>query len=291
METNMSEDHQSRRLKAHKTAGATTRSAFDGALSKVAVELGDNETAAIRSDLLDSTSSSRAATGDRPTDPPSGEVSPDTCNFLLLAVPIALKWGFEGDKGHSPMQALEEGFRDNAKSQKLEAPEVANQMAAYELELMLIMARPMPEFIPGSKSRFVAYDSAYYRGDAMQDQACHQAFWEDQINIRNFSTEFVKSGKEIWKTLGIEIPPERTKEMMLMESIDDETSKAAQIALWSAFNTSRYPIDMETAAFVLATFIHSHPVFKRFVSDEAFIKPYGDNTHYGLLEIDEGDEE
>jgi hypothetical protein len=55
--------------------------------------------------------------------------------------------------------------------------------------------------------------------------------------------------------------------------------------LWSGFNTAAYPIDFETAAFVLATFIHADPLRKALVSGESFIEAYGDRTAYGLQKL------
>jgi hypothetical protein len=110
---------------------------------------------------------------------------------------------------------------------------------------------------------------------------------------------FLKSGPAIWKKLRIEVSPENTAYMMQMKSVDVETSEAIQAALWSAFNTASYPIDIETAVFVLATFMHADPLRKHLVSDEPFVEPYGDRTQYGLSEIydlaaaadDDGDED
>jgi hypothetical protein len=150
------------------------------------------------------------------------------------------------------------------------------------MDAMVIMRRPAPEFVAGSESRFIALDPNSYRGDAVLGQAAHQEFWNNQMNGRPFSMPFLKSGAAIWKKLGIEVTPETTAYMMQMKSVDPDTSEAIQSALWSAFNTAAYPIDFETAAFVLAAFIHADPLRKALVSDEEFIEPYGNKTAYGL---------
>jgi hypothetical protein len=46
-----------------------------------------------------------------------------------------------------------------------------------------------------------------------------------------------------------------------------------------------YPIDMETAVFVLATFFHADPLRRQLVSGERYLKPYGDKTEYVLRKV------
>jgi hypothetical protein len=160
------------------------------------------------------------------------------------------------------------------------------------------MRRPAREFVAGSGSRFVAIDPISYKGGAVRDRAVHQEYWDHQLNGRPVSMPFLKSGPAIWKKLRIEVSPENTAYMMQMKSVDVETSEAIQAALWSAFNTASYPIDIETAVFVLAAFMHADPLRKNLVSDEPFIEPYGDRTQYALDEVhalgaaaDDGDED
>jgi hypothetical protein len=155
--------------------------------------------------------------------------------------------------------------------------------AQFRFVMMLGMVRPEPRFHKDANRRFFAYDSSFYPDTAIEDRDTNQQFWEGLIDIEPASMDFIKSGPEIWKTLDIKVPDAQIKRLMRMEYVDPATSEAVQAALLSAFNTARDPIDMDTAAFVVATFIHSHPFFKDFVSDAVFSKPYGEATVYGLL--------
>jgi hypothetical protein len=62
------------------------------------------------------------------------------------------------------------------------------------------MVRPYPEFVEGSTFRFVAVDPKLGRAQVIRDRAYIQDFWENQINIRPFSTDFLKSALPIFRT-------------------------------------------------------------------------------------------
>jgi hypothetical protein len=155
--------------------------------------------------------------------------------------------------------------------------------ASVPFVMMLGMIRPEHAPHPGANRRFFAYDSSYYPDTAVEDRASNQKFWETMIDVPEASMDFIKSGPKIWNTLGIAGLEEQTKRLLRLKSVDQATCEAVQAALWSAFNTSRSPIDMGTAVFVLATFIHGHPAFRDLVSDTMFSKPYGEATVYALL--------
>jgi hypothetical protein len=179
-----------------------------------------------------------------------------------------------------PLDALDERFRAPVGWRKLPGPDPKRA-----LNVTVGMRRPRREFVAGSGLRFVAIDATTYGGNATRDQDAHQAFWDHQLNGRPVTMPFLKSGLTIWRKLGIDVSPETTAYMMQMLSVDPETSEAIQAAIWSAFNTASYPIDIETAVFVLAAFLHADPLRKHLVSDEAFIEPYGDRTRYALREV------
>jgi hypothetical protein len=202
-------------------------------------------------------------------DEPSGGEHTNGCNTVLIIVTENPK---DGAVLRSPDfgKRLQE-WRENPDSAKV------------RFVMMLGMVRPEPRFHKDANRRFFAYDSSFYPGNAVEDRDTSQQFWEGLIDIEPASMDFIKSGPEIWKTLDIKVPDAQIKRLMRMEYVDAATSEAVQAALLSAFNTARDPIDMDTAAFVVATFIHSHPLFKNFVSDEVFSKPYGEATVYGLL--------
>jgi hypothetical protein len=180
-----------------------------------------------------------------------------------------------------PLDGLEKEFRQSMGWSK--PPGSRPDLAVNP---MVTMRRPAPEIAVGSDFRFVATDRDNHKGEAIRDRASFQEFWGHQINGRPFSMPFLKSGSAIWKSLGIKVSPETTAYMMQASgSVDAETSEAIQAALWSAFNTSRYPIDIETAVFVLATFFHADPLRRHLVSSERYLKPYGDKTEYVLRKV------
>lgn len=200
--------------------------------------------------------------------------SADTCQYYLAAesyseepVPGAV----------DPLEALHEPFRQSAgwtKQTKAEPTRGTN--------FVMGMRRPAREFVAGSGFRFVGIDPVTYQGRAVRGRVAHQEFWDQQINGRPFSMPFLKSGPVIWKKLGIKVLPDDTAYMMQMNTVDPDTSEAIQAAIWSAFNTACYPIDIETVVFALATFMHADPLRKHLVSDEVFVEAYGDRTEYGL---------
>ena len=157
--------------------------------------------------------------------------------------------------------------------------------ASVAFVIMLTMERPEAVFHDSAERRFVAYDASFYPDTAVEDRAENQRFWEAMIDVQPPSMDFVKSGPVIWKTLGIVVPERQTQDLMRMSSIDGVTSEAVQAALWSGFNTANEldPIDMGTAAFVLASFIHAHPAFRNFLGNDVFTKPYGEATVYGRV--------
>jgi len=162
------------------------------------------------------------------------------------------------------------------------------------VNVFIKMRRPDPEIATGAGQRFVAFDPAIYRGEAVTQTKVHQQHWEHQLNGRPFSMPFLKSGLAIWKKLGIKVMPDTTAYMMQMKSVDAETSVAIQAAIWSAYNTASSPVDIESLVFVLASFIHSDPLRKHLVSQEPYAEPYGDATQYGLKKIyaeDGGDDD
>jgi hypothetical protein len=248
--------------------------AFDRALSKVAVELSADDAASLRWEPPTSTASNQGGSGSgakspSPRNGPGGTIS-DTCNFYMTAT------SFSEPRIQDPLEALDPTFRKIVGWKKRGAD------LNGATDTVVFMRRPAREFAAGAGLRFVALDPETYQGKALLEQATHQEFWDVQINGRPFSMPFLKSGAAIWKRLGIKVEPETTAYMMQMRSVDTETSEAIQSALWSAFNTAQYPIDIETAVFVLAAFIHADPLRKRLVADETFVHPYGDRTAYGL---------
>jgi hypothetical protein len=206
-------------------------------------------------------------------DKPSDLQPSDKCQFYLAATSRTRQDAAQRD----PLDKLDNAFRASAGWSRV--GDVSSGS-----DFVIGMQRPWPATVPGSDHRFVAVDTTFYRGSATRDVAEFQRFWESQINIRPFSMEFVKSSA-IWSSLGIKVSPEQTAFMMQMNSVDIATSEAVQAALWSAYNTARYPIDMETAAFVLAAFIHADPLRRQLVSGDGFVMPYDANTAYALLKV------
>jgi hypothetical protein len=201
----------------------------------------------------------------------------DNCQFYLAPE----KYAEQSVAGAvDPLSTLDDGFRAQAGWHKL-----SDSDPTRALNVSVGMRRPAREFVTGSGHRFVAIDPHTYKGDGVRGQVAHKAFWDHQMNGRPASMPFLKSGPAIWKKLNIADPPEAVAYMMQMKSVDAETSEAIQASIWSAFNTASYPMDIETAAFLLATFMHTDPLRKHLVSDEQFVEPYGDRTQYALREV------
>lgn len=201
----------------------------------------------------------------------------DTCRFFLAAESFSEK---PVPGAADPLEALNEQFVQSAAWTR-----VTKREPTGGINFAMGMRRPEREYVAGSGLRFLAIDPDNYRGTAVSDPAAFQDFWDHQTNGRPFSMPFLKSGLAIWKKLGIKVSPETTAYIMQMDSVDAETSEAIQAAVWSAYNTAVEPIDIETAFFVLATFIHGDPLRKHQVSDEPFAEPYGDKTRYVLKPV------
>jgi len=180
-----------------------------------------------------------------------------------------------------PLNSLEKDFR-----QSMGWSKPSGSRPDLAINPTVVMRRPAPEIAAGYEFRFVATHRDHYKGEAIRDRATFQAFWDHQINGRPFSMPFLKSGPAIWRSLGIKVSPETTAYMMQANGgVDAETSEAIQAALWSAFNTSRTPTDMEAVVFALATYFHADPLRKHLVSSERYLKPYGDKTEYVLRKV------
>jgi hypothetical protein len=249
-------------------------SALDQAFSNVAADFRAAETASPRSTFFDG-SSRPLVVGEGSALRAPGDPRPiiDSCNFYMTAT------SFAPDRLTDPLEALDPKFRKIVRWGRFGS----NLNGATDA--IVFMQRPDREFVPDSELRFVAIDPATYQGKAVLDRAAHEEFWTEQMNGRPFSMPFLKSGTTIWKKLGIKVDPETTAYMLQMRSVDRETSEAVNAAIWSAFNTARRPIDFETAAFVLASFMHADPLRQHLVVSEAFVEPYGSRTVYGLCEL------
>jgi hypothetical protein len=204
-------------------------------------------------------------------------VTTDSCEYFLAA-------GAHSEKpvpgAIDPLDALDPPFR-----QRLGWTKVPGSTPKLALDTSVVMRRPEPEIASGSGLRFVAIDPLTYRGAGFRDREAQQTFWGHQLNGRPFSVPFVKSGIAIWKKLGIKVPTDTTAYMMKMTGVDEETSQAIQAAIWSAYNTARGPIDLETVVFALATFMHADPLRKHLVLEDPYLEPYGDRTRYVLYKV------
>jgi hypothetical protein len=208
---------------------------------------------------------------------PTGDVpQSDSCQFYLAATSARGR----GTANSGPLDGLDPKFSEGIGWSKLSGRAHQDTGGDY----VVGMQRPWPEQVPGSESRFVATDPTIYRGGAVTENAEIQEFWREQINIRPFSPEFLSS-TAIWPLLGVDVTPAQTAFMMGLQTVDAETSDAVQAALFCAYNTARYPIDMETAAFVLGAFLHADPLRKQLVEQHTFHHPYGARTVYALLKV------
>jgi hypothetical protein len=200
----------------------------------------------------------------------------DNCQFYLVPETYAEKATVEAD----PLACLDERFRAQAGWRQIPGSDPSRA-----LNVTVGMRRPPPETVTGSGMRVVAVDPGTYHGTGIRGQAAHKAFWDHQMNGRPASMPFLKSGPAIFKKLNIADGPEAVAYMMQMENVDPETGFAIQAAIWSAFNTASYPIDIETAVFVLAAFMHADPLRQHLVSNEKFIEAYGEQTQYVLQPV------
>jgi hypothetical protein len=152
--------------------------------------------------------------------------------------------------------------------------------------MVLASLRPEPRIDDVERRQFVAMDGSFYPKEALEEPEENQKYWDDKVAaLRPVSLEFIKSGPAIFSALNIRISEEKTRKLMRMKKIDPATTKAVHSALWSAQNTSRKPIDMDTALFLLQTFTHEHPAFAEHVDDNGknYSPAYGEATLYGLL--------
>jgi hypothetical protein len=213
-----------------------------------------------------------------------GPTDPRAESQCRVSIYPEIKRGQPASEAVDPIEAMSEAFRRRigwAPGGDFTGP----------CDIVISMERPYPEPPVDSDMHFVAVDPLTYRGSATFDQASNQKIWRDQINVRSVPTQFLKAALPIFRKLDFCISPEQTMSLMQMTSIDEGTSEAIQAALFNAFNTSPYPIDMEATVFALACFIHHDPLRKDRVTNETFDEPYGERTAYGLWDFShpEGD--
>jgi hypothetical protein len=213
-----------------------------------------------------------------------GPTDPRVESQCRVSIYPEIKTGQPASEAVDPIEAMSEAFRRRmgwAPGGDFTGP----------CDIVIGMVRPFPVPPVDSDMRFVAIDPQTYRGSATFDHASNQKLWRDQINVRSVPTQFLKAALPIFQKLDFCISPEQTMSLMQMTSIDEGTSEAIQAALFHAFNTSPYPIDMEAAVFALACFIHADPLRKDRVTNESFDEPYGERTAYGLWDFSPPEDE
>lgn len=139
---------------------------------------------------------------------------------------------------------------------------------------------------PLSDKRFIAVDGLEVNEEV--DIGKHQRFWFDRIReVGTVAPHFAELGSTLWKDLELEVPVELTASMLSLEGIDKETADAAQIALFSAFNSTLGVVDLETMAIALTAFAMAHPAITSVQPGGLYEKPFGSNTRYMLATIGE----
>jgi hypothetical protein len=83
--------------------------------------------------------------------------------------------------------------------------------------------------------------------------------------------------------MGLQASRVRVARMLGLQHVDRKTANAAEIAMFTSFNTSLSVPDMETIAFALGAFIYAHPDLRHMSRKGHFELPFGDDTAYSLL--------
>jgi hypothetical protein len=154
-------------------------------------------------------------------------------------------------------------------------------------DVLMMCRAPERELGLGLDNRFVASSRERFKGLASEIQkATHQKFWDARLeNVRPLTdcVDFLKSGPVIWSHMGLQASRVRVARMLGLQHVDRKTANAAEIAMFSSFNTSLSVPDMETIAFTLGAFIYAHPELKHMSRKGQFELPFSDDTAYSLL--------
>lgn len=184
----------------------------------------------------------------------------------------------------SPLDRLAENFRNSV---HWTPPRNEGEVTHDPDNQVVAMFRLPPIPNPRLDNQFVAVNSKTYDDDEdplEHQQGLQELLWQDVFeSIRPTPIDFVKSGGAIWDHIGIEVVRDLVEGVVSVHDIDDDTYRAVNAALFTAYNTSAAPPDMETVAVALATFIHAHPHFKDIADQGEFLQPYGDDTFWKLL--------
>ena len=153
----------------------------------------------------------------------------------------------------------------------------------YHVRMMRLPYRSIPRGL----NCFVAVNSKTYndKSDPLEYQTGKQELlWQEILeSIRPSGIDFVKSGGVIWDSIKLQLPKDFVESVVAVHDIDDDTYRAVNAALFTAYNTSSVPADMETVALALAAFIHAHPQFRAIADDGEFHQPFGEDTFWKLL--------
>lgn len=150
---------------------------------------------------------------------------------------------------------------------------------------VVMMIRRPPTKNKRLDNRFVAVNRKTYNAAPLEYQPGQQELlWQDVLEcIGPMPFDFAKSGGAIWDHIDLQPARELVEWAVSVHDIDDDTYRAVNAALFTAYNTSAAPADMETVAAALATFIHAHPHFKGITDDGEFHQPFGEDTSWTLL--------
>lgn len=181
-----------------------------------------------------------------------------------------------------PLSRLTDEFRNNI---KWTAPAHEAPVPQDADNHMVMMIRRPPEKNERIDNRFVAVNQKTYNAaplDGQQD--LQELLWQDVLeNIRLTPIDFVKSGGDIWDRINLHPVKDLVESAVSMHDVDADTFRAINAALFTAYNTSAAPADLETVTAALAAFIHAHPHFKNMVDEGEFHQPFGADTFWTLL--------
>lgn len=182
----------------------------------------------------------------------------------------------------SPLQHLSEKFRNSA---VWRPPVEKGPVTRNTDNHMVMMIRRPPDENERLDNRFVAVNSKTYNEESLEYQpGLQQLLWQEVLDyIRPMTPDFAKSGAAICDHIKLDPSKDLVERAVSVHDIDDDTYRAVNAALFTAYNTSAAPADMETVAIALAAFIHAHPHFKGITDGGEFHQPFGEDTAWKLL--------
>lgn len=110
-------------------------------------------------------------------------------------------------------------------------------------------------------------------------------FWKGRLaGLKPVSPEFAYDHIRMWDGSGFVNDPAIVTSLLGLREGDDETTRAASIALFSVFNCT-FGVNLDVVLMAMSCLLHAHPAFKHMLEPDMTEPEFGPETKYILAQI------